>query len=94
MKYVPEGEDRPRIAIETKRKWLMGEATDEELRAARDAAWAARDAMDAAWAATVASSASSASRATWPAVAATEHQAQCELIRKRIPAEVIIEAMK
>ena len=47
-------------AIETKRKWLRGEATDDELTAARAAAWAAasaaawdaaRDACDAAWAA-------------------------------------------
>ena len=34
-------------AIEIKRKWLKGEATDEELTAARDAARAA--AWDAAW---------------------------------------------
>jgi hypothetical protein len=40
-------------AIETKRKWLKGEATDAELAAAWAAAWdAARDAArDAAWAA-------------------------------------------
>jgi len=32
---------RPRKAIETKRAWLRGEATDDELTAARAAAWAA-----------------------------------------------------
>ena len=52
LRYVPKGEDRPRIAIETKRKWLIGEATNGELfaagRGAWDAAWAA---WDAAWAA-------------------------------------------
>jgi len=43
------GDDpRPRAAIEAKRGWLRGEVSDEELAAARDAAWAARD---AAWAA-------------------------------------------
>ena len=35
------GDDRPRRAIETKRKWLRGEATDEELSAAGDAVQAA-----------------------------------------------------
>lgn len=52
-------DDRPRRAIETKRRWLNGEATDAELAGARAAAWAAaRDAeaaaiaaVDAAWAA-------------------------------------------
>lgn len=37
LKYVPEGEDRPRKAIETARAWTRGEATIEEVRAA--AAW-------------------------------------------------------
>ena len=54
------GDLRPRQAIDTKRRWLRGEATDEELAAARaamaamdarDAAMAAMDAMAAAWAA-------------------------------------------
>ena len=40
---------RSRKAIEVKLAWLRGEVTDEELAAARDAAWAA--ARDAAWAA-------------------------------------------
>lgn len=35
--------------IHTRRRWLKGEATDEEMRKARDAADAARDAADAAW---------------------------------------------
>jgi hypothetical protein len=52
-------------AIETKRKWLKGEANDAELdvasAAARDAAWAA--ARDAAWAAAV----SAAWAAAWSA---------------------------
>jgi hypothetical protein len=54
------GDDRPRKAIETARRYANGEATKKELdaarAAARDAAWdaardAARDAGDAAWAA-------------------------------------------
>ena len=57
-------DSRPRKAIETKRRWLRGEATDQELAAARaaargaaraaagDAAWGAARAAagDAAWA--------------------------------------------
>jgi len=43
---------RPRLAIEAARKFAIGQATQEELFAAWDAAWAARDAAwVAAWAA-------------------------------------------
>lgn len=50
LKYGHEGEDRPRQAIETARKYARGEATAEELAAARAAAWeAARAAAAAAW---------------------------------------------
>ena len=58
LKYVPAGEDRPRLAIETARRFVAGSATCEELAAAGAAAraaawaaaWAARDAAgDAAW---------------------------------------------
>jgi len=38
LKYIPEGEDRPRVAIETARKWCRGEATLEEVKSAADAA--------------------------------------------------------
>ena len=46
LKYVPEGEDRPRAAIETARKWARGKATIEEVR--RAAAYAADYAAAAA----------------------------------------------
>ena len=39
--YVPAGEERPRVAIETARRWARGEATLEEVQAARRGAWAA-----------------------------------------------------
>mgnify|MGYP001084518389 CR=1 FL=1 len=81
-KVNPE-DKRPRAAIETSRKFISGEATQEELAAARaaaraaawvasDATWAARAAAwaasDAAWAASDAASAASAARAaTWAA---------------------------
>ena len=44
LKYVPTGEDRPRIAIETAEAWARGEATTGEVRAAAAAASYAADA--------------------------------------------------
>ena len=56
LKYVKEGEDRPRLAIQTARKWARGKATLGEVRkayAAADAAYAYADAAaaDASYAA-------------------------------------------
>ena len=39
--HVPAGEDRPRLAIETAERWVRGQATVGECRAAADAADAA-----------------------------------------------------
>ena len=36
--YIPAGEDRPRLALETARRWARGDATVTELRAAAQAA--------------------------------------------------------
>ena len=47
LRFVPSGEDRPRRAIECRRAWCRGEATEIDLAAARAAAWAAAGA--AAW---------------------------------------------
>lgn len=62
LRSVPEGEERPRIAIETARKYAAGEASEEEMAAANAAAWIAVDAawiaVDAAWAAWAAANAS------------------------------------
>ncbi len=55
-------------AIETKRKWLRGEATDGELAAARAAAWDA--AWDAAWAAAWDAAWAAARAAAWDAARA------------------------
>jgi len=41
LKYIPENENRPRIAIEIAEKWCRGEATLEEVESAADAAYAA-----------------------------------------------------
>ena len=56
LKYVKEGEKRPKAAIETARRWARGKATIEEIGVARRdadaAAYAAADAAtDAAYAA-------------------------------------------
>ncbi len=68
-------------AIATNRAWLRGEATDDELAAAQDAAlaaaqdaaWAARDAALAAWDAALAAWA--AARAAWAAALAAAQDA-------------------
>ena len=41
LRFVPDGEERPRHAIDVKRRHLSGTASDEELSAAWAAAWAA-----------------------------------------------------
>jgi hypothetical protein len=77
LQYVPDGEDRPRLAIECAERFARGEATDAELRAAgaaaEAAAWAAGDAARAATeaaaeaAAWAAWAAGAAEAATWAA---------------------------
>ena len=55
-------------ALDVAERFANGEATQYELNAARDAAWAARDARDAAWAArNVSNAARAASDAAWAA---------------------------
>jgi len=56
-------------AIDTKRAWLRGEATDEELAAARAAAWAA------AWDAAGAAARDAAGAAAWAAAGAAARDA-------------------
>ena len=60
---------RPRQCIETARKFANGKATQEQLNAARDAAWAAAwdAAGDAAWAAAGAAARAAAWDAAWAA---------------------------
>ncbi len=68
LKYVPKGENRPRLAIETARKWANGQATIGEVRQARGAAAYAAVAVAAAVAAAV----YAAADATVAAVAAAD----------------------
>lgn len=51
LKYARPGDDRPRIAIETTRAWLRGEAPIERVKKTADAAAEAVRAAEAAWAA-------------------------------------------
>ena len=66
LKYVPKGEDRPRIAIETAEAWTRGEATLQQVRNAASAAYAAyAAAAAAAYAAYAAYAAASAAYAAY-----------------------------
>ena len=64
-------------AIAVKRRWIAGEATDEELAAARTAAWAAQAAaQDAARTAAQAAAQAAARTAAWAAQAAAQDAAR------------------
>ena len=67
LKYIPAGEDRPRIAIETAEAWTRGEATIEQVRTATHAAHAAAHAAYTAHAAYVADAAAQAAYAAYAA---------------------------
>ena len=74
LTFVREPDSRSIAAIEAKRKWLRGEISNDDLTAARDAAWAAAwAAANAAWAARAAA-----------AGAAREHEVKLlkELLRE------------
>ena len=72
-KYGGDVDLRSRKAIEVKRKWLKGEARDDELHVARAAAWDA--ARAAAWAAEWETARAAAWAAAWDAVRAAEDAA-------------------
>jgi hypothetical protein len=84
LKFVPAGEDRPRIAIETARKWALGTATIGEVRKAKAAAYAAAYAASAssyaAYAAAYAASASSSD----DEAARTNLAHYANIVRKRL----------
>jgi len=78
-------------AIEAKRKWLRGEITNKELKAAADAAWAA---ADAAWVAPWAAAGAAAEAAAWAVLLAPWAAAgaawaaeQCEKLKELLEAE-------
>ena len=94
LTFVREPDSRSIAAIEAKRKWLRGEISNDDLTAARAAAWdAACDAANAAaWAANAAANAAAwaaACDAAWTAAdaacdAAREHEVKLlkELLRE------------
>jgi hypothetical protein len=93
LHILPDGEDRPRIAIETAEKWARGEATMEQVRTASCAAYAAAASYDAANAASYAASyAAAAAYAAFnaafnaAAVMRTTTLQQCaDIVRKHYP---------
>ena len=99
LKYIPAGEDRPRIAIETAEAWTRGEATIEQVRTAAyaaDAACAAADAAYAAAAHAAYTAAYAAAHAAYTAAACAAYAAQkqmADIVRKIIPLSVIKEAI-
>ncbi len=91
LPYVKAGDDRPRLAIETTRAWICGEATIEQVRTARDAVAAAYAAYAAAAAAAAAAYAAADAAAYAAAAARKEMKAKCLAIVK---AKLIPECLK
>ncbi len=86
LKLVKDPDPRSVAAIEAKRKWLKGEITDEELAAARDAAWAAARAAAraAAWDAAMAAAYDAACAADSDAAWAAIRKKQVAILRELI----------
>lgn len=86
LKFVKEGEYRPRVCIETAERWTRSEATIEEVRKARAAAYAA----DAA--ATDAAAYAAAYAAADAAYAAKKQMCKncCNAIRKVVAFEDVL----
>jgi hypothetical protein len=70
LQFVPAGEERPRVAIETAEAWTRGEATIDEVRASADAAAYTAYAADAASAAAYTAAAAAAAAADAASAAA------------------------
>ena len=70
LRFVPEGENRPRLCIEATERWIEGAATIEEVRTARRGAYAAAATADAAADAAYAADAATADAAATAATAA------------------------
>ena len=84
LKYVPKGEDRPRIAIETAEAWTRGEATLQQVQNAASAAYAAASAAYAAYAYYAYAAYASAAAAYASAAASALNQC-ADIVRKHYP---------
>ena len=79
LTFVREPDSRSIAAIEAKRKWLRGEISNDDLTAARAAAW------DAAWSAATAARAAAwaaARAAAYAAAGAAANAAACDAARE------------
>lgn len=98
--HVSNGEDRPRVAIETTEAWCRGEATIEDVRRASYAGHAVRAAYTAVYAARAATSHTSdaaaayASEAAYAAAYAESLAQSAAIVRSRIPLEMVQAAME
>lgn len=99
LKYVPAGEDRPRLAIEAAEAWADC-PSDAAANSAADAARAAARAADTAFYAAADTAADAAARAADAADAAcaaghkNSHIDMCNLIREIIPIKQVRKALK
>ena len=77
------GDDRPRLAIEARRGWLVGTVTDEELKAACAAAESAESAAESAASAAAEPAARAAARAAaWAAAWDAERKWQIKRLQR------------
>ena len=86
LKYVPAGEERPRLAIEAAERWADNPTEKNKVAAA-----AARAAGAVAWAAAWA--AARAAGDAWAAAWAAAHKDMAKIVRKIIPFSVICKAI-
>ena len=82
LKFVPEGENRPRICIETTEAWVRGEASIEQVKAVRKDAYASAyaSAAYAAYAAYAVASAADAAHAVAYAAHAAAYAADAAYV--------------
>ena len=93
LRYATPGDDRPRLCVETVERWCDGGATMDDVYAAESAARSATCSAESA----ARSAAWSAEAAAWSAWYAAKRNAaanHCRLIRKRITAQMIIDALE
>jgi hypothetical protein len=86
LPYVPAGEDRPRVAIETTEAWCRGEATIEQVRAASAYAYASHAASASAYASYASYASHAASAYAYASHAASAYAAHAASASARVKA--------